>query len=528
MSSEDPNAPKTARAVPLASLHASGVKGVELKKTAQRVEWCDWEEEHTQLDDLDEEPILTMILNSLMFCGLVITPDVLWTFPRQVIEYGGVYFIFIYFFMLFLIAFPLLHMEIFVGQRCQSGIIKTTRMYGYGFECLGIGIFCFTLIKSLPGVQDSYILIRHLINIFDDAEGIMSCEYDGYEAQALKYRVVLTQFFRKMRRIENPDFDFERLLYNILVYGLVAAFSIFGFKAVRILLIFVYCCFIVIFISMAYYFLSLGGGFSHVLHELYIFSTPESIFYLDTYVKALDLSLVTTGIGLSALLCASSFRPRRGDSFTLTYVIIISNVVVCFLSLVYALGMLKFAGFGSNTRRTPTVEGKRKFDNMTGHREEETKDVPRASVEYFKKNQWVNACGAVDALTNFMVYFEGPLIMVYAFVRDHVPSHHRMWNIVAIAGFSAVCFTLSVFRSLPTVNEMFGVLAGDLSYSVIYLIVAALVVIFVHLYGEREYLIDLCELYTLKEKENRFMSPTYSRQFVVFDAVPFAFLVSVL
>ncbi|VDM57216.1 unnamed protein product [Angiostrongylus costaricensis] len=122
----------------------------------------------------------------------------------------------------------------------------------------------------------------------------------------------------------------------------------------------------------------------------------------------------------------------------------------------------------------------------------------------------------------------GPLIMVYAFVRDHVRSHHRMWNVVAVAVFSAVCFTLSVFRSLPTVNEKYGILASDLSSSVIYLIVAALVVIFVHLYGEREYLIDLCELYTLKEKENPFMSPTYSRQFVVFDAVPFAFLQTLL
>ncbi|KAJ1372776.1 hypothetical protein KIN20_035024 [Parelaphostrongylus tenuis] len=43
-------------------------------------------------------------------------------------------------------------------------------------------------------------------------------------------------------------------------------------------------------------------------------------------------------------------------------------------------------------------------------------------------------------------------------------------------------------------------------------------------YREREYLIDLCELYSLKEKENPLTSPTHSWQFVVFNVVPFAFL----
>uniref|UniRef100_A0A1I7X445 Transmembrane protein n=1 Tax=Heterorhabditis bacteriophora TaxID=37862 RepID=A0A1I7X445_HETBA len=54
--------------------------------------------------------------------------------PEPTMLDNYVYFLFIYFTVGALIAVPLFHLEIFVGQFTQAGIMKAFKMYGYGFE----------------------------------------------------------------------------------------------------------------------------------------------------------------------------------------------------------------------------------------------------------------------------------------------------------------------------------------------------------------------------------------------------------
>ncbi|KAK5979774.1 hypothetical protein GCK32_022497, partial [Trichostrongylus colubriformis] len=69
-------------------------------------------------------------------------------------------------------------------------------------------------------------------------------------------------------------------------------------------------------------------------------------------------------------------------------------------------------------------------------------------------------------------------------------------------------------------------LTSDIYLLVIFMFVAMMVVVFIHIYGSREYLIDLCEVYVLEERQSPIRSATNSWQFVVFTVVAFLFLVS--
>ncbi|VDP17724.1 unnamed protein product [Heligmosomoides polygyrus] len=81
------------------------------------------------------DPFYVKIVNCLMFCALAHKSGTMWDFASNVLTNGGLFFMIIYWFMTFVIMFPILHLEIFVGQWCQSGIVKTMRSYGKGFEC---------------------------------------------------------------------------------------------------------------------------------------------------------------------------------------------------------------------------------------------------------------------------------------------------------------------------------------------------------------------------------------------------------
>ncbi|KAK6027288.1 hypothetical protein OSTOST_06682, partial [Ostertagia ostertagi] len=55
-------------------------------------------------------------------------------------------------------------------------------------------------------------------------------------------------------------------------------------------------------------------------------ATPKS-FDIDTYMQALYYAILTTGVGLTGILCSSSFRHQQGDSYRLFYGIVYSQCV---------------------------------------------------------------------------------------------------------------------------------------------------------------------------------------------------------
>ncbi|VDM51939.1 unnamed protein product [Angiostrongylus costaricensis] len=77
--------------------------------------------------------------------------------------------------------FPIIHLEVFVGQRHQSGICRIYRSYGWAFEGFGAAVFILTFLASLRDIEASYMVIRHIKNVIVDIIGIVSCESERYK-----------------------------------------------------------------------------------------------------------------------------------------------------------------------------------------------------------------------------------------------------------------------------------------------------------------------------------------------------------
>ncbi|KJH48712.1 hypothetical protein DICVIV_05168 [Dictyocaulus viviparus] len=451
-------------------------------------EW-NHQEELNSVEKSADVSILTRINYYLMFCGLITVPDLLWMFPREVVKNGGgdyhlilfgksqvecVYFILLYCLMMLLLIFPLLHLEIFVGQRCQSGIIKTMRTYGPAFECIGIAIFYLTCMKSIDGTQNAFLFVRHLSNLSEHGEDLMHCDIDVYgealdivhctsmlddnicqmqvpdkqhkrifsngecvnsSARTIFGQPVSEVYSKRIREPRYGSFDKQRMFYNMVVYTIAGVIGALGIKAISIFLSVIYVCFIVLSSSILIPLLDIGK--EGVIEMMGIFTTSESLFDWKTYVMALHLCVMTSGLGLGGVLSASSFLGKRDSSFSLTYVLVSSNILLCFLSLLCGIQLFNVNVYNTGTRKAPIIEGQ----------------------EY------------VMGMLNEVFFANGGYIFWLWFYN------------IAIIIISVKSFC-----------------------------------------GKREYLIDLCELYTLRERQYLFVTATHPSQFFVYDVAPFVFL----
>ncbi|RCN39145.1 hypothetical protein ANCCAN_14942 [Ancylostoma caninum] len=84
----------------------------------------------------DAEPLdswLSTFVDTMMLLGLMLSTDSIWVFPLETLKNGGFFFLIIYFFTSFYVVVPLLHLEIFVSQICQAGILKAMELHGVAF-----------------------------------------------------------------------------------------------------------------------------------------------------------------------------------------------------------------------------------------------------------------------------------------------------------------------------------------------------------------------------------------------------------
>ncbi|KAK5976024.1 hypothetical protein GCK32_013884, partial [Trichostrongylus colubriformis] len=264
-----------------------------------------------------DDPTYIKIMNCLMFCGLAQDVEILWNFARFVIERGGLYFIIIYWFMLFVLVCPVLHMEVFVGQWCQSGIVKTMRSYGKGFEFIGILIMIVLFFRATIGLHFSYPLAKHFLNLLHDPEGIVTCKSNQSALDFERFCVSLVNDM-KCRRERGPDFvsygtrctnntahitmatsmakyyatnirqilfpaeyDTNRLLYLVTVCLVIALVGAAGFTVARYFLAIVFAYYAAVFLLMLIPFFSVRGTISSMLHTISAATTPESLFEIQ-------------------------------------------------------------------------------------------------------------------------------------------------------------------------------------------------------------------------------------------------------
>ncbi|VDO25313.1 unnamed protein product [Haemonchus placei] len=118
--------------------------------------------------------------DAIVIVALLCSTDTLFSFPIEVLRNGGYFFLIIYFFIAFLISFPILHLELFVSQYLQSGILKSFLLYGSGYTGFGISILLLTLANQNLAIHKGYYYLNHAIKLYDGVEKIVDCMGSSY------------------------------------------------------------------------------------------------------------------------------------------------------------------------------------------------------------------------------------------------------------------------------------------------------------------------------------------------------------
>ncbi|EYC25856.1 hypothetical protein Y032_0011g1426 [Ancylostoma ceylanicum] len=124
---------------------------------------------------------VTELMDMLMFCGLVLNSGPIWNFPQNTMNHGGAVFLLVYLVVAVLFLFPMLHLELFVGQRHQAHICKVFRSYGRAYEGFGVAVFILTFMRSQHHIQESYPIFTHLGNVFVNVTSLISCRAEMFQ-----------------------------------------------------------------------------------------------------------------------------------------------------------------------------------------------------------------------------------------------------------------------------------------------------------------------------------------------------------
>ncbi|KAL6728107.1 hypothetical protein Aduo_009913 [Ancylostoma duodenale] len=134
----------------------------------------------------DAEPLdswLSTFVDTMMLLGLMLSTDSIWVFPLETLKNGGFFFLIIYFFTSFYVVVPLLHLEIFVSQICQAGIVKAMELHGVAFAGVGFGIVVLTVLRHHVGLHRGYYYLAHIFKLFEDTVAVVSCASKYVENQ---------------------------------------------------------------------------------------------------------------------------------------------------------------------------------------------------------------------------------------------------------------------------------------------------------------------------------------------------------
>ncbi|EYC25841.1 hypothetical protein Y032_0011g1417 [Ancylostoma ceylanicum] len=499
----------------------------------------------TPTHDPNPSVMETEIIDVLMFCGLTLSSLSLWVFPVKIALHGGVVFIVLYVLVTILVAFPILHLEIFVGQRHQTGICKTFQSYGKAFEGFGAAIFFLTFILSVQTIQDSYLHFVHTKNVLFFSKEIMSCRryrerascasiYDDSQCR-LRYGphfryhnetcidhdntttrspTVAEKYCRSLDTSSPYDFDMQRLILYFALFCTIATISMGGLKAIRIVLAFAYALFLTTFLITVMYFPTLAK-IGDVINALWSVTTWKSLAYFETYSETLHLVFNSCGVALWGVMSAASLRSRNASSCKLALAMVANNLLVSFLSTALAFSIV-VAFKNKNPSALDYGLQKGEFMYVFGVLTE---------VMMYEMNSpiWVFVNSIANLLAKVLRIF-APVIIVCVAIRDYAPARHQLsYTFAATVSVCAAGYVLTwtrcyqspsaqlslgitlkttVFLSISTFNptiqsfrSYFAHLFTELYAAYYLLMVAGIVFVFIHIYDVREYVIDLCELY---------------------------------
>ncbi|XGW14299.1 hypothetical protein V3C99_000543 [Haemonchus contortus] len=468
--------------------------------------------------------------DAIVIVALLCSTDTLFSFPIEVLRNGGYFFLIIYFFFAFLISFPILHLELFVSQYLQSGILKSFLLYGSGYTGFGISILLLTVVNQNLSIHKGYYYLNHAIKLYDGVEMIVDCKGSSYvQCESLYNNKIckdidghgnvfvegacknVTGKADRIERAANVQSSMmayierfmldSQLNVNLSIIGFEYAFlffcACFGVKGLRSVLI-------ATFIFIALYFLSLiweTPPIEDVLSILRMSSNPVALFRIETYLTAFRLSIQTYGHCVYGLFCFSSFRNRNGRSYQTAIMVFWLMMFAAALSLYTTMMfILKVNDMQLDYISTTTSIS----TNTIGIR-----FAVAALTEYtalVSMDTWgyLILSYLLFLLMDLTSVF-GVIFAIFAIMRDFSPKCQRAdQRLVAFGYICCSClfyavFTMHLADGEKTVEE------SIVTYSK-YFFIAIEIFIFVHAYGEHEFEVDVVEV--LGEESGSIFNPT--------------------
>ncbi|WKY00605.1 hypothetical protein Q1695_014992 [Nippostrongylus brasiliensis] len=465
------------------------------------------------------------MLEIVVFFGLVTNTFTLWSFPTKTLANGGVYFLAVYIFISLLVVLPLLHLEIFVGQQHQAGMCKIFRSFGNAFEGIGAVVFLLTFLLSAHGIQESYMSMAHIAGVVKNAPDLVTCDveqYDNMRGRCLSIYDALYErpsnstenvngerhdqavgtpvgvlYYSSLSTLEK-EFDFTRCVYYFCVFMAYLCLMLLGEKLNKALIAGTYIVFIASHLITASSNIHLAGG-TALYKALMNYSTPEAL-----------LSMNNCGVALWGVLAAASLHTNRRGSYELAIAMVLNNIIICVLSLLSTLGITAYMmDHGYNVYEYSLLGGE--MDFYFGF----TTDLFTAAFGDYTALLLYNIPHAVARLSRFF-----PLtIMVHAMGRTI--SRHYLTSVYGAAVTSCFAGLLLCILTAFQAYEPYAGFFFSLHSTYEFLIVAIMIILFVHWYGPQEHLIDICEVYPEDEQMVFLMRPSSTANFVIYDIVPF-------
>ncbi|CAJ0600553.1 unnamed protein product [Cylicocyclus nassatus] len=480
----------------------------------------------------NEPDNISEYVDILTFCGLVLSYSSVWNFPAETMANGGAFFVIIYLLATFTCLFPILHLELFVGQRHQSGVCRVYRSYGRAYEGFGAAVCILTFLTSQYSMMDSYATVVHfgILSFHNEPKDLVSCSskrYSGatscvsllehtecqrsveivsgrrltshyytydYRSELCTdvrygdyspYNVSLYQhksrffdsvseiYLKFIREGNSRNIYVQRLWIYLPLFCMFAILCLLRVTDVRRLIAVIYVMFAVSFISSVVAFVTLTE-FGTVTSILWSASTPESLLILKTYARAVRLAFNSGGLAVCGVMSAASFRSKSKNSYRLATIMVFSNIATSFLSLLATLSICGTLADNSyqrtfSPRRNPNIF-------VIGM-------VTEAVITKTNNTFWVVVFTFAYLITKITPFF-APIMVAAAITRDLCYSSHRWSRRVGVMG--SVCiigFVVSVFRSIVPAKVYVNQLLPDVQSTYEVVIPIAMLVIFIVIYG---------------------------------------------
>jgi NSS family neurotransmitter:Na+ symporter len=238
----------------------------------------------------------------------------IWGFPTQVASNGGAAFVLVYLILTFLLAYPVLIVEMTIGRYAQSNVVsslsklsdnKIAANFGYGIGLYAIIVAC--LMLSFYAIISGW-LFAHLIGSLSSIIGFPDFETWLYE-NTVSRNLIFAAIF-------------ATLTIYVVAKGIEKGIEKWSKTLMPILLI--------ILVLLAGYTLTLPGALAGV--RVYLLPDFSSLANPSIYINALGQSFFSLSLGIGGMIVYGSYLSKNESIPKIGATVALFDVLIAFLA----------------------------------------------------------------------------------------------------------------------------------------------------------------------------------------------------